>query len=284
MIQGRSMRDNGSSWIRASLAIGVTAWLLAAPTAVAGQDRRGSSTPATAPASPAPASVPAPASTPAPAPAPSSGGSEGHAEGGGRTERGHGAVPAGTAVQRDGGSRATGSTGSGSSGGNGVSGTVAAGRRTSDGQPITGTAVPRGSVPVRTGGGVTIVPVGYGFYPWGYGGLGFGGYYGGYYDPFDPLGGYGGYGGAGGYSGYSSQNGDDGAVRIKVKPREASVYADGYYVGVVDDFDGVFQRLHLSSGPHRIEIRAPQYEPLAFEVRIDRGQTVTYHGEMKKVS
>jgi PEGA domain-containing protein len=158
------------------------------------------------------------------------------------------------------------------------------GGRTSD-HPIVGKAVPRGSVPIRTGGGVTVAPVGYGFYPWGYGGLGFGGYYGGYYDPFDPFGGYGGYGGgAGGYSGYSAQDEDDGAVRIKVKPREASVYADGYYVGRVDDFDGVFQRLHLSSGPHRIEIRAPQYEPLAFEVRIDRGQTVTYRGEMKKVS
>ena len=88
-----------------------------------------------------------------------------------------------------------------------------------------------------------IVPGGYGFYPWGYGGLGLGGYYGGYYDPFDPYGygGYGGYGGSygGGYPAYSSQDDDDGAVRIKVKPREASVYVDGYYVGHVDDFDGV---------------------------------------------
>jgi hypothetical protein len=121
-----------------------------------------------------------------------------------------------------------------------------------------------------------------GFYPWGYGGLGFGGYYGGYYDPFGPSGGYG-YGGSGS-SPSSSQDGDDGALKLKVKPREASVYADGYYVGRVEDFDGVFKRLHLSAGPHRIEICAPQYEPLAFDVMIEPGATVTYKGELKRVS
>ena len=47
-----------------------------------------------------------------------------------------------------------------------------------------------------------------------------------------------------------------GALRLKVKPVEASVYVDGYYVGVVDDFDGVFQRLRLEPGPHHLEIRA----------------------------
>jgi hypothetical protein len=137
---------------------------------------------------------------------------------------------------------------------------------------------------------VIVVPGGYGFYPWGYGGLGLGGYYGGYYyDPFDPYGyggggGYGGYGGYGPYGGgsYSDQSDDDGAVRIKVKPRDASVYVDGYFVGHVDDYDGVLQRLHLATGPHRLEIRAPQYETLMVDVRITPDQTVTYRGEMRK--
>jgi hypothetical protein len=133
---------------------------------------------------------------------------------------------------------------------------------------------------------VIIVPGGYGFYPWGYGGLGLGGYYGGYYDPLDPYG-YGGYGGYpygpyGGGGSYSSQYDDDGAVRIKVKPREASVYVDGYYVGHVDDFDGVLQRLHLASGPHRLEIRAQEYETLMVDVRIIPDETITYRGEMRR--
>jgi hypothetical protein len=36
-----------------------------------------------------------------------------------------------------------------------------------------------------------------------------------------------------------------GAARLEVTPREAQVYVDGYFVGVVDDFDGMFQRLNL---------------------------------------
>ena len=38
-----------------------------------------------------------------------------------------------------------------------------------------------------------------------------------------------------------------GDVRLMVRPRDAAVYVDGYYAGVVDDFDGVFQRLTLGS-------------------------------------
>jgi hypothetical protein len=101
----------------------------------------------------------------------------------------------------------------------------------------------------------------YGFYPWGYGGFGLG-YYGAWY---------------GGY-GYGSPYywTDEGAIRLKVKPREASVFVDGYYVGRVDDFDGVFQRLRLDPGPHRIEVRADGYEPLNFEVRILPDRKITY--------
>jgi hypothetical protein len=129
------------------------------------------------------------------------------------------------------------------------------------------------------GGTFIIVPDGYGFYPWGYGGLGLGGYYGGYglWDPWS------GYGAGPGYATYSSSPGrDEGAVRIRVKPREASVYVDGYFVGHVDDYDGLLQKLHLSTGPHRIEIRDPRYESLMFDIRIEPDQTITYRGDMQK--
>ena len=67
-----------------------------------------------------------------------------------------------------------------------------------------------------------------------------------------------------------------GSVRIQGAPRDAQVYADGYYVGVADDFDGTFQHLNLTPGAHRIEIRVPG-APLAFDVRVEPGQTITYH-------
>ena len=68
-----------------------------------------------------------------------------------------------------------------------------------------------------------------------------------------------------------------------MKPRQASVYVDGYYAGVVDEFDGVFQRLHIEPGPHRIEVQADGYEPLVFEIRIQPDRTITYTGELKRI-
>ena len=142
-----------------------------------------------------------------------------------------------------------------------------------------------------------------GYAPWGFGGLGFGSYYGSFYDPYvfyDPFspwyGSYGSYRGYGAYGGYPSYGGYgypsygssysvpfDGELRLKVKPRDAQVFVDGYYVGIVDDFDGVFQRLHLPSGPHRIEVRAPGYETLAFDVQIRFDETTKYEGELRRI-
>jgi hypothetical protein len=45
---------------------------------------------------------------------------------------------------------------------------------------------------------------------------------------------------------------DRAEIRLLVTPTEAAVYVDGYYAGVVDDFDGFFQRLPLPPGPHEI--------------------------------
>jgi PEGA domain-containing protein len=155
--------------------------------------------------------------------------------------------------------------------------------RPRDGREPIGTAVPRGTV---DGGNLPIVVRGAGYYggyyggyydPWWYG-AGYIGDYGGYYDPW-----YGGYPSSpqGTYSSSSYQ--EEGKLRLKIKPREAEVYVDGYYAGVVDDFDGVFQRLHLETGAHRIVVRAPGYEPLEIAVRISLDQTTTYEGELKKI-
>jgi hypothetical protein len=129
--------------------------------------------------------------------------------------------------------------------------------------------------PPSSGNTVIVAGSGLGYYPWAWGGLGFGGYYGyydpGWYDPYPPV-----YAGGGGYV-------YDGKLRLKVKPREAAVYVDGYYAGRVDDFDGVFQRLKIDAGPHRIEIRLDGYETLAFDVRIDPDRTTTYEGGLRKI-
>jgi hypothetical protein len=165
--------------------------------------------------------------------------------------------------------------------------------RPRDGSPTIGTAVPRpaGSVPPTLGGGGNYVVIPGGYYGYGY--PYYGGYYGGYgysslyYDPFyDPW--YGGYYSSYSYpsggSGYSqSYTSDEGKLRLKIKPRDAEVYVDGYYVGKVDEFDGMFQSLHIEPGPHRIEVKADGFDTLVFEVKISPEHTTTYQGEMKKV-
>ncbi|MGE0703324.1 MAG: PEGA domain-containing protein [Vicinamibacterales bacterium] len=130
----------------------------------------------------------------------------------------------------------------------------------------------------RPGGGRPIVVPG-GWYPWGWGGYGFAGYYG-FYDPWY----YGGHGYGYRYNQPYYLRRDDGSVRLKVTPRDASVYVDGYYAGVVDDFDGFFQRLPLEPGPHRIEMQLDGYTPLTFDVRILPERRTTLEGDLEALA
>jgi hypothetical protein len=77
---------------------------------------------------------------------------------------------------------------------------------------------------------------------------------------------------SGAYSGYGV-----GGVRITDAPREAQVFVDGTYAGIVDDFDGSFQSLDLQAGPHRIEIRPGNRAPLQYDVNVQAGQTLQIH-------
>ncbi len=72
-----------------------------------------------------------------------------------------------------------------------------------------------------------------------------------------------------------------GAVRIVDAPRDAHVFVDGYYAGVVDDYDGVFQHLNLEAGSHHIEIEAEGYPLIAFDVRVWPGRTITYRANIR---
>ncbi len=84
------------------------------------------------------------------------------------------------------------------------------------------------------------------------------------------------------YNGYygGSYVSDFGKLRIQVKPREAEVYIDGYYAGVVDEFDGVLQGLQLESGNYSVEVALPGFEPLQFDVHVTPGRTTTYKGDL----
>ena len=120
-------------------------------------------------------------------------------------------------------------------------------------------------------------PFGFG-YGYGYGYPYFSAYYGYPYGGY-PYGGY-------PYDGYvaAAPGGTPlyGSVRIEGAPRNAQVYADDYYVGIVDDFDGVFQHINLAPGAHRIEIRPQGGENISFDLQIQPGQTITYRADLPR--
>jgi len=70
-----------------------------------------------------------------------------------------------------------------------------------------------------------------------------------------------------------------GGVRITGAPRDARVFADGYFVGIVDDFDGIFQHMNLEAGPHHIEIQWGASQPVAFDVNVRPGETITFRAD-----
>lgn len=117
------------------------------------------------------------------------------------------------------------------------------------------------------------------YYPYGYGAFGLGYFY---YDPYTwyPPSYYPGY--YGGYSGgYYDPFVEVGELRLIVSPRSGDVYVDGYFAGRVDDYDGIFQALKLEAGPHHIQIVAPGYAPLDFDVRIEPHRKITYRGALR---
>ena len=75
---------------------------------------------------------------------------------------------------------------------------------------------------------------------------------------------------------------ETGLLRLTVTPSSAQVFVDSYYVGTVDDVNA--QRvLELEAGPHRLEIRAPQYQTLTVDVRILPRETITYRGALEPI-
>ena len=65
------------------------------------------------------------------------------------------------------------------------------------------------------------------------------------------------------------------AARLQVEPKEAQVYIDGYFVGIVDDFDGWAQRLRLAPGERELEIHLDGYRPFRQKVLFRPGATLT---------
>ena len=71
-----------------------------------------------------------------------------------------------------------------------------------------------------------------------------------------------------------------GSIRTLVGPAETEVYVDGYYSGVADDFDGLFQRLRVTPGAHEITLRLDGFLTWSAQVFAAPGQTIDLHHDM----
>lgn len=80
------------------------------------------------------------------------------------------------------------------------------------------------------------------------------------------------------------EQGLSGGLQLDIEPRRALVYADGWYVGVVDQFSGYYRHLEVGAGSHTIEIVAMDFEPLVFDVAISPGRTTTYRGSLQRAA
>jgi PEGA domain-containing protein len=72
-----------------------------------------------------------------------------------------------------------------------------------------------------------------------------------------------------------------GGVALEMSPYDADVWVDGNYAGKVQDFDGTQQPLTLVAGTHRIEVQAPGYAPLIFDVNVVGGEVIPYRGDLR---
>jgi hypothetical protein len=97
---------------------------------------------------------------------------------------------------------------------------------------------------------------GWGWYPRWYGAYGYGPY--GY--PYPP------------YRHYYYER--TGSARLQIAPRYAQVFIDGYFVGTVDEFDGVFQRLNVEAGEHELQVYLDGYRTYRQKVLFRPGATL----------
>ena len=65
-----------------------------------------------------------------------------------------------------------------------------------------------------------------------------------------------------------------GSARLQVTPRNTQVYVDGYFVGVVDNFDGNLQRLNVEAGEHELQLYLEGHRPFTQKVLFPRGGTL----------
>ena len=73
-----------------------------------------------------------------------------------------------------------------------------------------------------------------------------------------------------------------GGVSFSISPSDASVTVDGTVAGTVDQFNDPQSPLNLPPGQHHIQVQAPGYSTLDFDVNVEAGRVVPYAGDLQR--
>jgi hypothetical protein len=76
----------------------------------------------------------------------------------------------------------------------------------------------------------------------------------------------------------------DSALRLEITPKQAEVYIDGYYAGIVDDFDGTFQRLRVAPGQHELTLYYEGYKTVHQQLNLTADSTFKVKYTMEKLA
>lgn len=81
---------------------------------------------------------------------------------------------------------------------------------------------------------------------------------------------------------YSYERADLGGLDLNIRPKDAAVYLNGQYVGIVNNFDGFPSYLWLEPGTYHLVIFLEGYETLSREYTIHRGLVVDVKERMRE--
>jgi hypothetical protein len=74
------------------------------------------------------------------------------------------------------------------------------------------------------------------------------------------------------------------AVRLEVKPKDAEVYVDGFYAGIVDDFNDWYERLYTAPGGHQITLFLDGYRTHTQQAYLTPDHTFKVKFQMEKLA
>lgn len=77
---------------------------------------------------------------------------------------------------------------------------------------------------------------------------------------------------------------DRASLRIIATPKAAAVYVDGFYAGIVDDFDGTFQSLPLPPGGHDVVLYLEGYRTARWKLYLHPGGSMKLRKAMEPLA